>query len=301
MSEHAAPALSVVVPSVTGWSSLAACLDSLRHQQGVERVEVVVVDRLGPEIRGLVETRFQDVRVLAAPPNTTIPALRARGIHAAGAPVVGIIEDHIMVPPTWAAQMLRAHQEGAEVVGGSIENAATMRRSDWAAFLCEYHQCLNPGPAGASTWLPGNNVTYRRSVLERFASIIEQERWEDHLHQAMRAEGVTLERRPDIAVGHKLEITASAYAGQRYLYSRAYAAMRVGMRPAWKRWMYGVAALALPPVLLARIISAVWHSDRYRPQLLRSLPLFVPFVFAWSAGEVAGAWLGAGNALERVR
>jgi hypothetical protein len=214
---------------------------------------------------------------------------------------VGVIEDHIILPPTWAAQMLAAHRQGAEVVGGSIENAATARRSDWAAFLCEYHQCLNPGPAGPATWLPGNNVTYRRSLLDRFGAILEGERWEDQLHAAMRAGGIVLERRPEITVGHKLEITAGEYAEQRFLYSRAFAAMRVASGPVWKRLAYGLAALALPPVLLVRIVRAVWQSARYRGELAPSLPLFIPFVIAWGAGEAAGALLGPGNALERVR
>jgi glycosyltransferase involved in cell wall biosynthesis len=292
------PALSVVVPSVNGWRDLEGCLRALAAQEG-SAVEVIVADRVGAAVRGPLRAHFPDVVLLEAAPGTTIPALRRQAFRAARADVVGVIEDHVLVPPDWARRMLAVHAEGHQVVGGAVENAATGTIVDWSAFLCEYHHCLTP-PRGTSTWVTGNNVTYRRALLERFADVLTDERWENHLHDAIRDAGIPLESRPELIVGHKKHYTAFEYVGQRYLYSRSSAGARLAGAPVWRRAAYGAAAAALPPVLLWRIVRAVRASGRFGPELVRSAPLLLVYVVSWAAGEMAGAWFGAGNALGRV-
>jgi hypothetical protein len=63
---------------------------------------------------------------------------------------------------------------------------------------------------------------------------------------------------------------------------------------------YAVAAVALPPVLLGRIVSRVAARRRYRGVLVKSLPLMALFVLAWAAGEIVGALTGPGDSLSRV-
>ena len=298
MTAAAAPGLSVVVPSVNGWSDLEGCLRALQAQRDAT-VEIIVADRLGAAVRGPLRAAFPGVRLVEAAPDTTIPALRRMAFAQASAPVVGVIEDHVIVPPDWARRMLDAHAAGAEVVGGAVENAATGNLVDWSAFLCEYSHCLEP-QAGASSWLTGNNTTYRRALLERFAPVIAEERWEGALHDAIRDAGIELLSRPDIVVGHKRHYTALEYVQQRYLYSRSYAGLRVAGAGAARRAAYGAAALALPPVLFGRVVSRVWRSGRHRGQLLKSIPLLAVYVVGWALGETAGAWFGPGNALQRV-
>jgi hypothetical protein len=298
-SQH--PDLTVVVPSVNGWSDLAGCLEALRAQRNGAVVEVVVADRVGDSVRAPLRERFPEVRLVEAPRHTSIPALRAMAFREARGSVVGVIEDHVIVPPDWARRMLEAHREGAQVVGGAVENAATGRLVDWAAFLCEYSHCLTPPPAGPATWVTGNNVTYRRDLLESFRATIEREGWENLLHDALRGAGITLTSRPDIRVGHKMHYTVGLYAAQRFLYSRSFAGARLADSGAAKRGAYGLLALALPPLLLWRVVRNVWRSGRFRSELLRSLPLLAFFTLAWAAGEAAGAWLGAGDSLSRVR
>jgi GT2 family glycosyltransferase len=292
------PDLSVVVPSVSGWGDLRDCLTALAGQRGAV-VEVVVADRLGEAVRGPVRREYPAARLIEAPAGTSIPALRRLGFEAARAPVVGVIEDHVLVPPDWAARMLQVHREGAEVVGGSVQNGATDRLVDWSAFLCEYAQCLAPA-AGPVDGVPGNNVTYRRALLRRFAGRIAEDRWEDHLHRALVGAGIVLESRPDIVVSHRQHTSVRRYARQRFWYSRSFAAQRAAGAGTGRRLALGLGAVVLPPVLLARIVRGVWVTGRYRRELLESLPLIVVYVIVWAAGEVAGAWCGPGDALSKV-
>jgi len=292
--------LSVVVPSVNGWQDLSGCLEALEANERQVRLEVLVADRCGAELRRQIGRRFPRVRVLEAPPGTSIPDLRARAFAAARADAVAVIEDHVLVPPGWAKQLLAAQDQGEEVVGGSVSNAATDRIVDWAAFLCEYSHLLAPLRPGPSETLAGNNIVYRRALLDRYRAETGGGRFEEHLHRALRRDGVTLFCRPEIEVAHKKHYTIGSYLVQRYLYARSYADVRLHERSWPTRLGYAAAATALPPVLFFRIVSRVVVRRLYRRALATSLPLIALFVIGWAAGEMVGALAGAGDSLSRV-
>jgi hypothetical protein len=299
MLEGPQPDLSVVIASVNGWSDLEGCLQALATQSGGLIIEVLIADRVGETVRTRLPGQYSHIRLLEFAPGTSIPALRSSAFREARAEIVGVIEDHVIVPPDWAQKMIAAHREGAQVVGGTVDNAARERLVDWAAFLCEYSHCLAP-PAGPTSWLTGNNVTYRRHLLERLRDAIGQERWEDHLHAAIRRAGVTLMSRPDIQVGHKKHYTVGEYLSQRYLYARAYAGMKAENVGQIQKFVYGLAALGLPPILFYRTVSRVLRARRHSQELLRSIPLLALFVTSWAVGEAVGYWRGPGNALGKV-
>lgn len=292
-------ALSVVVPSVNGWGDLRGCLAALAAQADDVPLEVLVVDRCGAAVRAAVHERFPDVELLEVPRATTIPAMRHLAFRHARGDSIAVIEDHVIVPPGWARALLDAQRE-APVVGGSVENAATERTVDWAAFLCEYSHCLPPLAAGPAEWLTGNNVVYPRALVARYADRLRPDQWENHLHAMLRADGVALTCHPEICVRHLKRYTVWEYVSQRYLYARSYAGARVAGAGRPKRLAYGAAAAALPPVLFWRTVSRVVARRRHRAELARGLPLIALFVCAWAAGEVVGSWFGAGDALERV-
>lgn len=291
--------LSVVVPSVNGPDDLLGCLAAL-EQQREAKVEILVIDRIGESIRSQVRARYPRVRLIGVPAGTTIPQMRAIAFAEAKGRCVAVIEDHVIVPQDWARRLLDAQARTDAVVGGSVENAATDRLVDWAAFLCEYSHCIPPLPAGPAEWLTGNNVVYPRALLERFRPVIEEGKWENHLHEALRRGGVALVCDPGIAVGHKKHYTVKEYLTQRYLYARSYAGARVAGAPLAKRVGYGLAAFALPPLLFYRTFSRVVSKGRHRGELVRSIPLLALFVTSWALGEVVGYWAGPGDSLGKV-
>ena len=294
------PLLTVVVPSVNGLGDIVGCLDLVLAQRGVS-LEILVMDRCGEVVRTELARRFPSVLVVAAPPDATIPDLRAQAFSLARGEFVAVIEDHVLVPPTWARDLLDAQREAGGVVGGAIENAATTRVVDWAAFLCEYSHCLPPMPAGRTTSVTGNNVIYPRALLEQHRDQLGGGRWENHLHDALVRNGVPLTCRPDIVVGHKKHYTVREYLSQRYLYARSYSGARLAGASLPKRLAYAVASFALPPLLFYRTASRVLDKGRHRSELMRSLPLLALFVCSWAWGEVVGSAAGAGDSLARVR
>jgi hypothetical protein len=294
------PELAVVVPSVNGLDDLLGCLAALDAQRDEVALEVLVVDRLGEHVRHQVRRHTPWARVLPVAADTTIPAMRAAAFAAATADAVAVIEDHVIVPRGWARRILDALQ-GEEVVGGAVENAATETRLDWAAFLCEYSHCIPPLPEGEVDWLTGNNVVYRRALLDANRDALGDGKWENQLHDRLRESGHRLVCRPDIVVGHRKHYSFGEYFSQRYLYARSYAGARVAGAPLSRRLAYGLAAFALPPLLLYRTVRRVLAKGRHTDHLWRGLPLVALFVCAWGAGEVAGYLLGAGDSLAKVK
>ena len=294
------PMLSAIVPSVNGWADLNRCLGALQRERDDTDLEVLVPERCGARVRDAIGRHYPWATVLPVDTATTIPQMRALGFRVAQAASVAVIEDHVIVSRGWAAAMLAARAQGARVIGGGLVNAATDTRADWAAWLCEYSHMAGPMPAGAVDGIHGNHTVYDRELLRQFRDVAESGRWEDALHRAIRNAGIALWSRPDIVAGHEKHYTVREYVEQRYLYSRAYAAMRVSGSGVFRRVAYGAVGLALPPVLFSRIVSRVWRGGRYRRQLLPSLPLLALFVCSWGLGEAVGAWFGDGGALARV-
>lgn len=295
------PELTIVIPSVNGLHDLVGCLEAVFALEGVSPLEVLVVDRLGDEVRQTIRERFPGARVLDVPHRTTIPEMRHLAFGEARADAVAVIEDHVIVPPDWGRHLLAGLAAGHDVVGGPIRNAADQRLLDWSTFLCEYSACLPPLPTGPASWLPGNNVVYRRELLERFREVTGEGRWENRLHDALRATGIVLHCDAELIVGHKKHFGFLEYISQRFLYSRSYAGARVAGAGMARRAATGLAAFALPPLLLARTVRANLHKGVATSLVVATLPLVAIYVTSWGIGEVVGYWFGAGDSLSRVR
>ncbi|MEO6221795.1 MAG: glycosyltransferase, partial [Vicinamibacterales bacterium] len=192
-ADTAPPDLSVIIPAVNGLEILLECLSALRRNAGPgTTLEILVIERCGEEVRQGLAAFAPEVVVVPVPLPTTIPEMRAIGLQRACGNVVAVIEDHTLVPTDWATRMLDAFATGADVVGGSVYNAATSTTVDWAAFLCEYSHLLSPKAGRDVDRLTGTNVAYRRVLIERYAAVLAAGRWEDYLHDAMRRDGTLL-------------------------------------------------------------------------------------------------------------
>ena len=293
--------LTVVVPSVNGLHDLIPCLEALEHVRASVRMEVLVVNRLGPDVTQVVQRDFPGARVIDVPLGTTIPEMRHRAFAEALADAVAVIEDHVIVPPEWGTRLLAGLAAGHDVVGGPIDNAATERLLDWSTFLCEYSACLPPLPEGPAEWLPGNNIVYRKALLDRFRAVTAEGRWENRLHDAMKADGITLWCDAGLIVGHKKHFGYGEYLSQRFLYSRSYAGARVAGAPLPRRIAYGAAAFALPPLLLMRTLRLITGKGVPKSRVVATLPFIMTYVMSWGVGEITGYWFGAGNSLAKVR
>lgn len=289
------PSLSVVVASCRERQLLDACLQSLLPQCQAEAAEVVVARAGSPEELRELERAYPTVQFLQAPPESTIPELRAEGMAAAEGDIVALTEDHCVVAEDWLAQMLRAQAGGADVVGGAMDNAQRQRAIDWAAYFAEYgFFAEGEARAGAEPLITGANVTYSRRVLVDVIRWAREGEWENVAHARLAAQGSAMQFLRTAAVYQNQNYRFWDFCRDRYEHGRDYARRRLVDEGTGRRWVYLPGTVVLPGVLLRRVARALGPEQR-RP-FLRSLPLTLAFLAAWSAGEAVGYWRGPANA-----
>jgi hypothetical protein len=288
------PRLSVVIASVSGLPSILECLEKLEALPERDQMEVLVLDRRADNTAETIAERFPRVSVQAGLASKSIPELRWMGMRAARSEMVAVIEDHCLVTPQWAGEILRFAESDYGVVGGPVENASRERILDWAFFLAEYGPTMPPLAEGETDGVPGNNAAYRRSLLP-LEEPVWASYWESFLQTELRRRGVRFFLNPAMLVHHKKSFRLGEMLEQRFLYSRSFAAMRPG-----PRLLYAAGSLLLPALLLFRIGRCVIGKRRNLREFLLGLPVIVLFVVAWAAGELVGYLAGPGGSLARV-
>jgi hypothetical protein len=103
-----------------------------------------------------------------------------------------------------------------------------------------------------------------------------------------------------VRVLHKKKFSFSLFARQRFLYSRYFAGVRFEQHQVVARLAMCFLALALPPVLLVRIVRNALARREELPGLPRTLPYLIIFAIIWALGEMVGYIRGPGDALVRI-
>lgn len=264
--------------------------------------EVVLVDRRQDQVSAEIGRRFPGVLLLPCPADATLPAMRALALSRSRAAIVAVTEDHCVPCDGWLGQIVDAFDAdpGLTAVGGPVQNGVFDTGLDWATFLCEYSFFYPPLDEGATAVLPGMNVAYRREALTALpAQALTDGFWETTVHPRLTATGGRFQSRNRMVMFHCKRFSAGLFLRQRFVYSRYYAGLRFPAHQTAKRAVAAVASLALPPVLLLRIVRSCLAKGLRGP-LLRALPSLLPMVCVWAAGESWGYVRGAGRALAEI-
>src|SRR5436309_1029484 len=140
-------ALSIIIVSFNDAQRLRGCLGSLAPQI-VGDIEVIVVRNRqdADDVRAQLRHDFPAVRWVDAPPETTVPVMRAIGITASQGGVVALLEDDVTVAVDWVRATLNAHKSEDVAIGGAVEPGPYTRGLDWAVYFCEYGRFMQPLP-----------------------------------------------------------------------------------------------------------------------------------------------------------
>lgn len=276
-------------------------LETLAALKGeAEPCEVVLADRRQDEVSRRIAERYPDVRMVPCAKETTLPEMRALALDASSGDIVAVTEDHCVPGERWVAEILSAFEStGAVAVGGNVDNGVCDTGFDWATFLCEYSFFYPPVQEGETDVLPGMNVAYRRDAL----LAVPRERltmgfWETTAHPLLRQRGRFVSRNT-IRMHHCKKFSLGLFLRQRYVYSRYYAGIRFDSKDIGRRIVAALLSLALPPLLLWRMLTAA-SGKGLRGEFVRALPALTLFVIVWAWGEMVGYAAGPGRALAEI-
>ena len=293
--------LSVVIASIVGPPFIDDCLASVEEEGKQIGAEVIVVACGTEGYAKRIQDKFPWVRVVHRPQRETVPELRAIGVQQAMGEVVAIIEEHCLAAKDWLYKALEGHERpGYAAVGGPVVDYAYTRLQDWVVYFCEYNGYLPPWVEGEAYDLNGANIAYRRDILLDHQDRLRQGYWEATLHPVLLKEGLKLRSLPGMIVYHRGPFPFGYYLQQRYWFSRAFAGARTKALPASRRLVYLVASPLVPFILLARMGARVWQKHCHIDKFALSLPLLIPALTVYAAGEWVGYLAGPGDALSRV-
>lgn len=250
-------------------------------------IEVIVAGNLSDETAAALNRLYPGVRLLRADKPLPVPQLRSWGIREARGDIVALLEDHCAPGPSWYQTILSGHAMNQQVLGGAIENASTGRLVDWAVYLFEYSPYMNPVPRGVVRQLPGNNVSYSRSALQAFESLLNQNLWESFWHRQLSSSKIDLVSNPDMIVFHRKSFSVQQFCYLARAHGHNHAASR-SLESAGKKCLRTMIAAGLPAVIVLRIGRCVLRKGRHLKQYMLAVPFIFLFSLAWAFGEITG-------------
>jgi glycosyltransferase involved in cell wall biosynthesis len=293
------PSVSVVIASLVGAPFVDECLVSLEKQARECKAEVIVVACGDAAYAERIRRKFSWVQVLHRSTRETIPELRRRGVKQAQGDIIAIIEEHCLAAPDWLQAAIQAHSSGGfGVVGGPVVDYAYKRIRDWVVYFCEYNGYLPPWAEGETYNLGSANIAYSRHLLLKYEQFLSDGYWEASLHPRLIADGIKFGSVPGMVVHHRGPFNYGYYLQQRYWFSRAFAGARQ-LSPTRKA-AYFLASPLVPFLLLARMAQRVVRQRCRLDKFARALPLLIPVLMVYVAGEFVGYAAGPGDALLKV-
>jgi hypothetical protein len=289
--------LSIVIAAWNGLSSLERCLRSLKADGKAPDTEVIAVTNF--DATEMLARQFPYVQHVAASSYATVPVLRATGVFRSCGELVALAEDHCSFGDSWCSEVKKAHQLPYPVIGGPVENASGESALDWAVYFYDYGRFMLPSLAAVVEVLPGNNVSFKRSVLQQLEPSLRDGFFEAVIHEELGKLGHTLYLAPSAVVYHFKHYEVGQVVRHCHHLARGFAGKRVLNTALLKRVALVVGSLALPVVLPGRIVARTVRKRRHIKELLHSLPYLLILMTSWSFGEFCGYLAGEGDSTSK--
>jgi GT2 family glycosyltransferase len=158
---------TVVVPTRDRPRSLSRCLAALEQQKECGAFEIIVVHdgSSEAEVVDLVVAQSRRARVVRTAPTGSASA-RNRGARDASTPIVLLLDDDCEPRPGWAAALLAAVEDGADVAAGRCVNVDSSDAfSEATQTVLDYLTHRSSRSGGSVGFAPTYNLACARDVL----------------------------------------------------------------------------------------------------------------------------------------
>jgi hypothetical protein len=272
----------VVIAASDDPEAVGRTLASLGRCRGVEVVVAARFDPVGESERVIWVT---------ADEGADVPRLRRLGLDRARGDIVVFTEDSCRCSDGWLRAWRDAFLDPALVAAtGPIEPAMGDRAVDWAVFFFEYAPFL-AGAIREVARLAGNNFAIHRELADRLdPDAIE----ECDIPGAAWAHGGKVGVAVGAVAGHTRSYGLTDAIRDRFRLGLSFGRHRATRLPMPFRLAGIAAGPGIALVQAVRLTTTVVRNRRYVGRFVRSAPVTILLLTAWSVGE----WLGwSGEAL----
>ncbi len=295
------PRLSVLITAGNRRERVANALASVLTQDGVDEIEIVVLECGAPGQLPVPGQDHPSVRTVVIQHGVGAGCLRAEGVRMARAPIFAFLEEHAAFGPGWVANVLKDFDSGDWVsVGSEIVNGNPGLGISDPMSLASYPTFEAPAVRHEPSWLPFHNTAYRREAVMQYDAELERLfALELLLQWRLRADGYRFLCDPNCKVIHYYETDVATIWRHEWNAQRAFVCNRADLYrwPWWKRVARFAAAPLIPILRPLRLLVQLWRRQPGKlGRLLRGLPVMLVSTYAaCAAGEMTGLLFGAGD------
>lgn len=293
------PLLSAVVVTGSCRDRAQQVINDLAAQTRVCDIEAIIIDVASTELAHLFIP--DGLRAVYIHPETPLmlQEARAAAVKYVSSDIVAYLEDHCFPHPGWAEGLINAFQEEDwACVGYSFTNANPETYISRANLFTDYGLFLDPARRGEAVHLPGNNLAYRREILEQFGDELSKVISPDFVIQdLLRKRGLKMCLDDRAKAAHQNFESLAGMLAANFHYCRIFASARADSQrwSGWKRLFYGLMVPAGAPLI--KFLRLVRHLGWGRGliKLVAYFPV-IASVYLWSAvGESLGYLAGVGD------
>jgi GT2 family glycosyltransferase len=285
--------LTVIVASYNSIATIEACLDSLKSQDTTHPFEVIVVDSSPDGTADRIRQKYSWIRLDQFRDRLYCGDARNVGISLSRYGIVAFVDSDCTADPNWIEEILRAHQSPDLAIGGGIANGNPHSLVGWAAYFCEFSRWMPGRFQGHMADIAGANMSYKKEAFKRFGTFIGGTYCSDtEFHWRMANHHVKPRFIPSIVIHHQNIDNFKKFMHHEFQHGRSFARVRVKYKrfSGIRRWLY---SFFWPLIALKRLTDiardCISRKD-YGLRLLTALPLLIPGLLSWSAGEGIGYW-----------
>ncbi len=297
--------LTVVLTVVSGKEAVRENLEALTPQIDFEKAEIIVpFDNSSSDVGSLasdfpkvefffIENAGANLSKSSTDEHRLYDKRRAVGLQRSRGRIVAMTEDHALPAPDWVSQVLTAHEQPYDVIGGAVENGIE-RPLNRALYFCDFGRYGRPFKGTEASYLSDVNIAYKRGALLSVQDIWCDAYQETTVHWALKRNGrkLFLDDRPVVFQNRK-GITFIKALRERIGWGRIFAETRVREITFLKRLVFALSWILLPFVMTWRVFG---HMLRQRQSLwiiFSTLPMAFLLLIAWSWGEFLGYLYGS--------
>jgi glycosyltransferase involved in cell wall biosynthesis len=285
------PQLSIIVASYDSGNLIKSCLESLKSQNTDQPLEIIVVDSSMDGVANLIKETFPNVRLYQFFERKFCGDARNFGLSVARGEIIAFIDADCSADQNWANQILQAHQSSHLAIGGAIANANPQSAIGWAAYFCEFSQWMPGFPLRNMADIAGANMSYKRRAFEEYGLFIEGTYSSDtEFHWRLKRNRGSLQFVPSILVFHHSIDRLGRFLAHEFEHGRSFARVRMKSQDfsEWRRLSYGTFSFLIPGWLFLKIGLRNFNNRIYFHHFLKTWPLLVLGLIAWSLGECVG-------------
>jgi glycosyltransferase involved in cell wall biosynthesis len=285
------PIVSVVIASYNAEKTIASCLESLQRQKADKGFEVIVIDSSQDGTGALVAEKFPWVQLHVFPKRKFCGDARNFVLQVAKGDIISSLDADCTADEKWVQNIIEAHEGPDLAIGGAIANAQPSGLVGWAAYFSEFSQWLPGSPGCRMEDIAGASMSYKKWIFGKLGLYIGGTQCSDtQFHWRLKAAGYSLRFEPSILVFHRSIDKMRKFLSHEFEHGRSFAHVRS------RYWKFSLLRrriyVLLFPLIFAKIyLKVMGHNLRNRIYLryfLKSMPLIIMGIFAWSLGECAG-------------